>query len=292
MVDDAPRLTSVEFVPHIGKRGDLIIVNAFAFDGHGVESVQVDMRVFGGQLVDLILLENDAWAGNFTLPNGMTPGSHDIPFIVTDSIGGKQILRHWIDIENGAQPNAETPYRLPDGEHVSTTITVLNTAPQIVAEDMKIIRGDSTTTALLEAEVSDADGVMLVRAKLGVFTPITQNEDWSKLYDDGSNGDRVAGDGIFSLQLSIRSGIPDGTHTLLLQASDIYGEATGEVPIVVTLEEKENVITDGAGISSTMLVMALGIIAIIGAIVVMFVMRKEGGDDDKSNPGGDRFGFQ
>ena len=292
VVNDAPRLTSVEFVPHIAKRGDLIIVNAIAFDGHGVESVQVDMRVFGGQLVDLLLLENDVWAGNFTLPNGMTPGSHDIPFIVTDSIGGKQILRHWIDIDNGAQPDAATPYRLPDGEHVSTTITVLNTAPQIVAEDMIIIRGDSTTTALLEAEVSDADGVMLVRAKLGIFTPITQNEDWSKLYDDGSNGDRVAGDGIFSLQLSIRSGIPDGTHTLLLQASDIYGEATGEVPIVVTLEEKENVITGGEGISSTMLVMALGIIAIIGAVVVMFVMRKEGGDGDKSNPGGDRFGFQ
>ncbi len=292
VVDDAPRLTSVEFVPHIAKRGDLIIVNAIAFDGHGVESVQVDMRVFGGQLVDLLLLENDVWAGNFTLPNGMTPGSHDIPFIVTDSIGGKQILRHWINIDNGAQPDAATPYRLPDGEHVSTTMTVLNTAPQIVAEDMIIIRGDSTTTALLEAEVSDADGVMLVRAKLGIFTPITQNEDWSKLYDDGSNGDRVAGDGIFSLQLSIRSGIPDGTHTLLLQASDIYGEATGEVPIVVTLEEKENVITGGEGISSTMLVMALGIIAIIGAVVVMFVMRKEGGDGDKSNPGGDRFGFQ
>ena len=292
VVNDAPRLTSVEFVPHIAKRGDLIIVNAIAFDGHGVESVQVDMRIFGGQLVDLVLLENDVWAGNFTLPNGMTPGSHDIPFIVTDSIDGKQILRHWIDIDNGDQPDAATPYRLPDGEHVSTTITVLNTAPQIVAEDMKITRGDGAVTALLEAEVSDADGVMLVRAKLGIFNPVTQNEDWSRLYDDGSNGDKVAGDGIFSLQLSIRSGIPDGTHTLFLQASDIYGEATGEVPIVVTLEEKENVITDGAGISSTMLVMALGIIAIIGAVVVMFVMRKEGGDGDKSNPGGDRFGFQ
>jgi hypothetical protein len=127
VVDDAPRLTSVEFVPHIAKRGDLIIVNAIAFDGHGVESVQVDMRVFGGQLIDLILLENDVWAGNFTLPNGMTPGSHDIPFIVTDSIGGKQILRHWINIDNGAQPNAATPYRLPDAEHVSTTITVQKT---------------------------------------------------------------------------------------------------------------------------------------------------------------------
>ena len=292
VVNDAPRLTSVEFVPHIAKRGDLIIVNAIAFDGHGVESVQVDMRIFGGQLIDLVLLENDVWAGNFTLPNGMTPGSHDIPFIVTDSIDGKQILRHWIDIDNGGQPDAATPYRLSDGEHVSTTITVLNTAPQIVAEDMKITRGDSVVTALLEAEVSDADGVMLVRAKLGIFNPVTQNEDWSRLYDDGSNGDKVAGDGIFSLQLSIRSGIPDGTHTLFLQASDIYGEATGEVPIVVTLEEKENVITDGAGISSTILVMALGIIAIIGAVVVMFVMRKEGGDGDKSNPGGDRFGFQ
>jgi len=250
------------------------------------------MRIFGGQLTDLVLLESDVWAGNFTLPYGMTPGLHDIPFIVTDSVGGKQILRHWIDIDDGAQPNAATPYRLPDGEHVSTTISVQNTAPQIIAEDMKITRDEGTTTALLEAAVSDADGVMLVQAKLGIFNPVTQNEDWSKLYDDGSNGDKVAGDGIYSLQLSIRSGIPDGTHTLLLQASDIYGEATGEVPIILTLEEKENIIIDGEGISSTMLVMALGLIAIISAVVVMFVMRKEGGDDDKSNPGGDRFGFQ
>ena len=292
VVNDAPRLTSVEFVPHIAKRGDLIIVNANAFDGHGVDSVQVDMRIFGGQLVDLLLLESDVWAGNFTLPNGMTPGSHDIPFIVTDSIGGKQILRHWIDIDIGAQPDAATPYRLPDGEDVSTTISVLNTAPQIIAEDMKITRDEGTTTALLEAEVSDADGVMLVRAKLGIFNPVTQNEDWSRLFDDGSNGDRIAGDGIYSLQLSIRNGIPDGTHTLLLQASDIYGEATGEVPIVLTLEEKEQTIVNGDGISSTILIMALGIIAIIGAVVVMIVMKKDGGDGDKSNPGGDRFGFQ
>jgi len=292
VVNDAPRLTSVEFVPHIAKRGDLIIVNANAFDGHGVDSVQVDMRIFGGQLVDLLLLESDVWAGNFTLPNGMTPGSHDIPIIVTDSIGGKQILRHWIDIDIGAQPDAATPYRLPDGEDVSTTISVLNTAPQIIAEDMKITRDEGTTTALLEAEVSDADGVMLVRAKLGIFNPVTQNEDWSRLFDDGSNGDRIAGDGIYSLQLSIRNGIPDGTHTLLLQASDIYGEATGEVPIVLTLEEKEQTIVNGDGISSTILIMALGIIAIIGAVVVMIVMKKDGGDGDKSNPGGDRFGFQ
>jgi hypothetical protein len=133
---------------------------------------------------------------------------------------------------------------------------------------------------------------MLVRARLGVFNPITQNEDWSKLYDDGSNGDKIAGDGIYSLQLSIRSGIPDGTHTLFLQASDIYGEATGEVPIVVTLEQKSEVISDGGGISSSSLVMALGIIAIVGAIIVMFVMRKQGGEDDKSNPDSDRFGFE
>ena len=292
VVNDAPRLTSVEFVPHIAKRGDLIIVNAKAFDGHDVESVQIDMRIFGGQLIDLLLLDGDVWAGNFTLPTGMTPGSHEIPFIVTDSIGGKQVLRHWISIDNNAQPDAATPYRLPDGEHISTTISVLNTPPQIVVEELKIIRGDGTATALLEAEVSDADGVMLVRARLGIFNPMTQNEDWSKLYDDGSNGDKVAGDGIYSLQLSIRSGIPDGTHTLFLQASDIYGEATGEVPIVVTLEQKSEVISDGGGISSSSLVMALGIIAIVGAIIVMFVMRKQGGEDDKSNPGGDRFGFE
>jgi hypothetical protein len=168
VINDAPRLTSVEFVPHIAERGDLIIVNAKAFDGHNVESVQIDMRIFGGQLIDLLLLDGDVWAGNFTLPNGMTPGSHELPFIVTDSLGAKQVLTHWISIGNEAQPDAATPYLLPDGEHIATIISVLNTPPQIVVDDLKIIRGDSTATALLEAEVSDADGVMLVRAKLGL----------------------------------------------------------------------------------------------------------------------------
>ena len=41
---------------------------------------------------------------------------------------------------------------------------------------------------------------------------------------------------------------------IFLQASDIYGEATGEVPIVVTLEQKSEVISDGGGISSSSLV--------------------------------------
>lgn len=292
VVNEAPRLTSVEFVPHIAKRGDLIIVNADAFDGHGVESVQLDMRLYGGQLMDLAHLESGVWAGNFTLPDAMSPGSHNLPFIVTDSNGAKQILQHWIKIENEAQPNPQTPYRLPQGDNVATTITVLNTPPQIVAEDMTIIRDDTTTTALLEAYVTDADGVMVVRTRLGVFNPITQNEDWSTLYDDATNGDKVAGDGIYSLQFTVRSGVPDGTHTIHIQASDIYGEATSEIPITVTLEEKATVIGGGGGLSSSVLIMALGVIAIIGAVVVMFVMKKQDGDGDKSNPGGDRFGFQ
>ena len=66
VVNQGPRLTSVDMLPDRGPRGTTVIINAQAYDGHGVETVQIDMRDQGGDLVEMAE-ENGVWAGNFSI---------------------------------------------------------------------------------------------------------------------------------------------------------------------------------------------------------------------------------
>ena len=56
------RLTSMEIVPSIVNRGEALLINAEVIDGHGVASVSIDMREYGGNLTELNKL-GDIWAG-------------------------------------------------------------------------------------------------------------------------------------------------------------------------------------------------------------------------------------
>ena len=67
VVNQGPRLTNVEMLPDRGPRGTTVVINAQAYDGHGVEAVQIDMRMKGGDLVDLVETSG-IWAGNFSIP--------------------------------------------------------------------------------------------------------------------------------------------------------------------------------------------------------------------------------
>ena len=65
---------------------------------------------------------------------------------------------------------------------------------------------------VFEAKVTDQDGVANARANLGVFAPLGAQTGWVNMYDNGINGDRVPGDGIYSVELSLRPSTPLGTH--------------------------------------------------------------------------------
>ncbi len=289
VVNQAPRLTSVEMSPSVGYRGTLLVVNAEAYDGHGVSNVSVDLRNYGGELVQLTD-NSGVWTGQITIPQGMPPGYQSIEFILQDGAGKIGTSNVWYQDQPDSQ-DPRGPHYISDEIIVPIEIRVLNSAPVIITPENKIItRTDSSTTELLEIQILDADGILNARADLGVFAPLGNDGIWTKMYDDGTNGDRVANDGNFTVQLSVRSSTPLGTHEVLIQASDNYDVVTSKVPVLITVEDQTSVIPglDDTSISTEALMGIFSVLVFVIIVIIAVLLRNKGDDDF----GGDRFGFE
>ena len=83
--NSAPVVTSRFFTPDIVYRGDTVEISVLAEDGHGVESVYVDLLSAGGELTTLTFDEDTGkWTGEFTIPDSLSPGERTIPLQVND----------------------------------------------------------------------------------------------------------------------------------------------------------------------------------------------------------------
>ena len=289
VVNQAPRLISVEILPNVGYRGTVLVVNAEAYDGHGVSNISVDLRNFGGGLVPLID-NSGVWAGQVTIPQGMPPGYQLVEFILEDGKGKIGTSNIWYQDQPDSQ-DPRGPHYISDEISVPIEVRVLNSPPEIIVpENMIVSRSESSTTELLEVQIFDADGILNARADLGVFAPLGNDGVWTKMYDDGTNGDRVAYDGNFTVQLSVRSSTPPGTHEVLIQASDNYDVVSLKVPVYITVEDQNSIVPglDDTSVSTEMLLGIFGILVI--AIIVVSAMLLRSKDDD--DIGGDRFGFE
>ena len=87
------------------------------------------------------------------------------------------------------------------------------------------ISGDPITQ-VLEVSVSDPDGVSVVQSKIGRLAPIGSSNAWLNMNDDGINGDKFAGDGIYSLEFNARSSLEPGLMEIRIRATDIYQSMT------------------------------------------------------------------
>ena len=143
---------------------------------------------------------------------------------------------------------------------------------------------------VFEARVTDQDGVANARANLGVFAPLGAQTGWVNMHDNGINGDRVPGDGIYSVELSLRPSTPLGTHEIQVQAIDNFDVQTSIVPVSIVVEEESNIIPslDSDTISGSVMVIILIGFTAVAAVAVILLMRR-GGDKDYLE---DRFGFE
>ena len=107
--------------------------------------------------------------------------------------------------------------------------------------------------------------------------------------DNGINGDRISGDGIYSVELSVRSSTPLGTHEIQIQAIDSFDVATSVTPVSIIVEEEVSIIPslDSEAISTSVLVIILVVFTVLAGGAVLFLMRR-GNDKDYLD---DRFGF-
>ena len=284
VANQPPRLVDVELVPVSLERGQSVVVNIMAYDGHGVDGVQIDLREYGGEVINLT---NDgagsSWAAMMEMPIGMTPGYQSLLVVATDGLGATVQQRIYTPADAIGSPEFG-PHHVVSSEDSPVEVHILNDRPNLVYESSTIIKNPAETFTYT-VQASDPDGVERVQIKLGVYRPIGGSE-WTTMFDDGSNGgDEVAGDGVYSIFLSVRAGTPIGPNEVGLRAFDSYEELnTGSS--VITLVDPELPTGAGSGLSTAVLG-GLGILVFAGAIVVLTLMWRRGGQG-----GGDRFGMQ
>ena len=77
-----------------------------------------------------------------------------------------------------------------------------------------------TNQYTMTARVTDLDPVTIVQARLGVLAPPGQSETWIAMRDDGIGVDAEAGDGIWSVTVEVRPGVPGGATTVDIRGID------------------------------------------------------------------------
>ena len=211
--------------------------------------------------------------------------------MLTDNLGQLTFTTLWhADGMNATLQAIYGPHHVSDLVMMDISIDVLNTPPTVSNPGvLSIVREEQSRTVVLEVPISDYDGVLVAQANLGVFTPFTSQETWQTMYDDGTNGDAVAGDGVYSVQMQVRNSIPLGTHEILIQASDVFGKVSPTESLAVQLTEEDGILpgVEGSVISTGVLIGLLVVCGIGGTAVIFISIRNRPENQD----GEDRLGF-
>ena len=263
VLNQAPRLTEIEIVPSIVHRGESILVNAHAYDAHGVSNVYIDMREYGGEVTELNRV-GEVWAGQIEIPGGISPGERMLSVRMVDTLGAAIIVQ---------ATTTSAQYHIPSNDDREITVDVMNEPPSIILGDLRIVEiDDEDVEYTLTVAVEDYDGLNWVRVKLGILAPPGQSNTWFTMTSNGN--------GTYSKQFTVKTYIALGTHEVLVKAMDTYGSQSSEESVPIKLQAPEGG-TSTAEASSIMTYIALGglgVLTIIGAAI--YVMRgsdKEGG---------------
>ena len=276
--NQAPRILSASIEPETVVRGGSTLMTLDVLDYHGVASIVVDLREYGGEEIPCLKVE--VWACELVIPQGMTPGERLLKVRLTDTLGATILVTKTQASEHHFQPSSTD---------MDLVVTVENTPPTLTLVPSEALqRGDSDSEQAIEIQVDDADGILLVRADLGVLKPLGQTTRWVTLYDNGQGLDREANDGIYTAAASVRTSTPISAHEIFVQASDSFGDATAPTSFVVFVEETDDGLigTNEGELPLTLIAIVAGIAPILVGLFVFLRQRQPPKDYE------DRFGFQ
>ena len=276
--NQAPRILSASIEPTTVVRGGSTLMTLDVLDYHGVASIVVDLREYGGEETPCLKVE--VWACELVIPQGMTPGERLLKVRLTDDLGATILVTKTQASEHHFQPSSTD---------VDLAVTVENTPPTLTLVPSEALqRGNSDSEQAIEIRVDDPDGILLVRADLGVLKPLGQTTRWVTLYDNGQGLDREANDGIYTAAASVRTSTPISAHEIFVQASDSFGDATAPTSFVVFVEETDDglVGTKEGELPLTLIAIVVGIVPILVGMFVFLRQRQSPKDYE------DRFGFQ
>ncbi len=151
---------------------------------------------------------DNIFSSKFPLSHYYPKGSYEIDYYVTDNSGNSKLPAvHFFTYDNGQANVAPVISSLVAPDTVSLSAT--------------------TTPILLTVQVHDDNGLNDIQAVFfNSFIPPddhpSSGNPWA-MYDNGSNGDKAAGDGIFSLTIGLPSNAQKGTYRFEFQAKDRSG---------------------------------------------------------------------
>ena len=268
----APRMMSLVFTPDSAPRGDPVEVRITAVDGHGIESIGIDLLSTGGELTPLT--ESDGvWTGQFTVPHGMAPGERIIPVRITDGEGESIMAEH---VHRDGYPEDAPLMTIVNEAPWINSVSVLRDGEQV--EAIHVPESGDTIAHTLEATIEDPDGVSSAQAKIGRLAPIGSSDKWLLMVDDGTGGDRLSGDGVYTIQFDVRSSLPEGNITIQIRATDTYQSMTPDSlqSHTLQLEKTDSVGGGGSWVSdnaTTLVLVVLGMLMALGITAVAVSMR-------------------
>jgi hypothetical protein len=293
----APRLVDFILSPDSVIRGENVTVSARGFDTLGVTSIGIDLRGEGGELFELTDDGAGLYSGNVTIPPTVTPGQLLLPVRLEDSAGGYATVTrlHTTSTSVGTGGDAwnAATVSIP-------ALDVVNEGPTIA--DFTILKdgsevegiivpdvGDGSSTYAFTVKVTDPDAITVVQAKLGMLAPIGQDNSWLSMTDDGAGADMLAGDGIYSINVTVREGLPADAVELQFRGIDVFLATTAPIHTeTVQLNEDDlgpasnpgEVFFDFAS-STVLILILLGILLFGGGIALVVIMRKGGGLEEQ-----------
>lgn len=221
LTNPGPRVSDLQRSANRLFRGDQFSIGVSAFDQHGISEIFVDLRNYGGEKVNL-QPEGGSWTATTMIPYGVRPGEITFNVILVDNFGARTIHT---ESPNGElsfvilnEPPSMTPISLSKYDEKSTNF--------IMTESIILSANESPAAHIIEVGVDDPDGVSVVQAKIGRLAPIGSSEKWLSLNDDGENGDRNAGDGIYTIIFEARSSLGPGLIDIQIRSFDIYQSMT------------------------------------------------------------------
>jgi hypothetical protein len=295
----APRLIDFTLNPDSVVRGQNLSVSVRGFDSLEIDSIAIDLRGEGGELFELTCEACAAgsssgaiWSGNVTIPTSVTPGELLLPVRLEDSAGGYATVTrlHTVSATAGVGGDAWDALTVP-----IPALDVINEGPSIsgftILKDGSLVEnilvpdvGDGSSTYVLTVNASDPDAITVVQAKLGMLAPIGQDNSWLSMSDDGTGADEAAGDGVFSIEITVREGLPTDAVELQFRGIDVFLATTSPIHTeTVQLSEYDvgpatnpgEVLFNFSSATAVILIL-LGILLFGGGIALVVIMRKSG----------------
>ena len=296
-----PRLLDISYSPTAVNRGDTVSVTATAVDTSGMDEVGIDTSGWGGNLT-LLSRNGNQFSGVIVIPNGLPPGDVRLPVWLSDNDGGSGhttmlTIADSSDVfatgETWTEPMPEL-HILNEGPSVSNvTMWDGETALEVITLPEG---GAGAISLVMTAEVFDADTITVVQAKLGMLAPPGEGGTWLTMVDDGTGPDAVAGDGIYSITVEVREGLPEGVAMVEIRGIDVHLAQTGTLDRDFTFDLQNPDIGGGGGEalfefagSAFVILIVIGILLLAGAIGAAIIVLRGGGLEDRLD-GGDGSG--